>query len=86
MHMPRICTAMHVDMIINHTIIIRTNIAFRLDSFGITEGIWIAKCIDKHNANAKHARDDTENTENKLSKLKHCPECLHWSAKIPNTS
>ena len=59
---------MPADAITNHIITILKDVTFRLDSLGITEGIWIAKCTDKHNANAKQARDDTENI---LSKLKH---------------
>ena len=74
---------MHVDMMISEIIIIWNEVAFRLDSLWTTEGIWIAKWTDKQNANAKHARDDTED---KLSKLRHCHECLQWSAKIPNIS
>ena len=80
---PKPCRVMLIVVIISHIIIIWKTVAFLLDVLGIIEGIWIAKCTDKQTANAKHALDDTEN---KLSKLRHFNECLHWSATIPNTS
>ena len=74
---------MHMGAIISQITITWKNVAFRLDFLGIIEGIWIAKCTDKQSANAKHNRDDTEN---KLSKLRHFSESLHRSAMTPNSS